>query len=183
MHPFFTIGHSTRPIEAFVELLRANDITRLVDVRTVPRSRTNPRYNVDVLPGLLAPHGTAHEHVASLGGLRKRHADIPPEANGFWENQSFHNYADYAMTSPTFAAGLARLEEIGRAERCAIMCAESVWWRCHRRIVADYLLAAGHDVFHILESPVPEPARITPEASPTPDGRLQYPAPQAGLGF
>jgi uncharacterized protein (DUF488 family) len=183
MNAFFTIGHSTRPIEAFVELLRANEVTRLVDVRTVPRSRTNPQYNVDALPGLLAPHGIAHEHLAALGGLRKRHADIPPEVNGFWENQSFHNYADYAMSSPVFAAGLARLEEIGRLERCAVMCAESVWWRCHRRIVTDYLLAAGHDVFHILESPVPEPARITPEATPTREGRLRYPASQAGLGF
>ena len=183
MHPFFTIGHSTRPIEAFVALLRANDVTRLVDVRSFPRSRTNPQYNVDALPRLLAPEGIAHEHIAALGGMKKRDPAIAPEANGFWENQGFHAYADYAMASETFARGLARLEEIGRAERCAIMCAESVWWRCHRRIVADYLLAAGHDVFHILESEVPEPARITPEARPTPQGRLRYPAAQQGLGL
>lgn len=183
MHPFFTIGHSTRPIEAFVALLRANGITRLVDVRSFPRSRTNPQYNVDALPKLLAPAGIAHEHIAALGGMKKRDAAIPPEANGFWENPGFHAYADYAMTSESFARGLARLEEIGRAERCAIMCAESVWWRCHRRIVADYLLAAGHDVFHILEAEVPEPARITPEARPTPEGRLRYPSAQQGLGL
>ena len=183
MHPFFTIGHSTRPIGAFVDLLRANQVTRLVDVRSFPRSRTNPQYNVDTLPGLLAPHGIAHEHVAALGGMKKRDPSIPPEANGFWENAGFHAYADYAMTADAFGRGLARLVEIGRRERAAIMCAESVWWRCHRRIVCDYLLAAGHDVFHILESPVPEPARITPEARPTPEGRLRYPAAQAGLGL
>jgi len=181
VHPVFTIGHSTRPLEVFVELLRANEVTRLVDVRSFPRSRTNPRYNVDTLPGLLAPHGIAHEHLASLGGMKKRDPRIAPEANGFWDNEGFHAYADYAMTSPEFARGLARLEDIASRERAAIMCAESVWWRCHRRIVTDYLLASGRDVFHILESPVPEPARITPEAQPTPEGRLRYPAAQRGL--
>jgi uncharacterized protein (DUF488 family) len=182
-HPVFTLGHSTRPIEAFVALLVPNGITRLVDIRTVPRSRTNPQYNVDALPGLLAPHGIAHEHLASLGGLRPRDAAIAPEVNGFWENASFHNYADYAMASPRFAEGLAHLVDIASRERAAIMCAESVWWRCHRRIVTDYLLASGLEVFHILESDVPEPARITPQARPTGEGRLAYPAAQRGLGL
>jgi uncharacterized protein (DUF488 family) len=182
-HPVFTIGHSTRPIEAFVGLLRPNGVTRVVDIRTVPRSRTNPQYNVGALPGLLAPHGIAHEHVATLGGLRSRIPSVPPEVNGWWDNQSFHNYADYAMTSPAFAAGLMHLEEIAARERAAIMCAESVWWRCHRRIVTDYLLASGVEVFHILESDVPEPARITPEARPTDAGRLCYPAAQRGLAL
>ena len=183
MFPFFTIGHSTRPVEEFIALLRANEVTRLADVRSFPRSRTNPQYNADALPGLLAPQGIGHEHIAALGGMKKRDAAIAPEANGFWENGGFHAYADYAMASPVFAAGLARLVDLGRRERVAIMCAEAVWWRCHRRIVADYLLAAGHDVFHILESPVPEPARITPEARPTDEGRLCYPAAQRGLGL
>jgi uncharacterized protein (DUF488 family) len=183
LKPFFTIGHSTRAIEVFAGLLVPNQVTRVVDVRTVPRSRTNPQYNADALPGLLAPYGIAHEHLPSLGGLRKRQPGVDPEANGFWENESFHNYADYAMTSPEFRGGLDRLREIAKGERCAIMCAESVWWRCHRRIVTDYLLAAGCEVFHILESDVPEPARITPEARPTPAGTLAYPAAQRGLGF
>ena len=181
MQPVFTIGHSTRPIDAFVALLAPNGVTRVIDVRTVPRSRTNPQYNADTLPGLLAPHGIAHEHLASLGGLRKRQEDVPPEANGYWENASFHNYADYAMTSDAFAHGLAQLMARAASERVAVMCAESVWWRCHRRIVADYLLAAGCDVFHILESDVPEPARLTGEAVPAPGGRLAYPAAQRGL--
>jgi uncharacterized protein (DUF488 family) len=183
MHPFFTIGHSTRTIDAFVALLRANEVTRLVDVRSFPRSRTNPQYNVDALPGHLAPHGIEHEHLPALGGKRKRDPSIAPEVNGFWDNDGFHAYADYAMSSPEYERGLDHLVALGRRERCAIMCAESVWWRCHRRIVTDYLLAAGHDVFHILESPVPEPARITPEAQPTQDGRLRYPGAQGGLGL
>jgi uncharacterized protein (DUF488 family) len=183
MHPFFTIGHSTRPVEVFAELLGANGVTRLVDVRSFPRSRTNPQYNVETLPGLLRPFGIAHEHLAELGGMKKRDPAIAPEANGLWDNAGFHAYADYAMTSPKFARGLARLETLGRTERCAIMCAEAVWWRCHRRIVTDYLLALGHDVFHVLEGPVPEPARLTPGAQPTPAGRLSYPAAQQGLGL
>ena len=178
--PFFTIGHSTRSIDEFVALLRPNGIVRVVDVRTVPRSRTNPQYNRETLPGALRPHGIGYEHVAALGGLRGRKADVPPEVNGWWDNQSFHNYADYAMSSPAFHEGFAHLRAIGTGERCVIMCAESVWWRCHRRIITDYLLAAGESVFHIISSDVPEPAKITPEA--VAEGQtLAYPAAQRGL--
>ena len=178
--PFFTIGHSTRAIEAFVALLQPNGITRVVDVRTVPRSRTNPQYNRDALPAALQPYGIGYEHIATLGGLRGRKSDVAPDVNGWWDNQSFHNYADYAMTSPAFQDGFARLQALGATERCAIMCAESVWWRCHRRIITDYLLAAGESVFHIVSGDVPEPARITPEA--VAEGRtLAYPAAQRGL--
>lgn len=181
--PFFTIGHSTRPLDSLVALLRANGITRVVDVRTVPRSRTNPQYNRDTLPGALQAAGVAYEHIAALGGLRGRSADVDPEVNGFWENQSFHNYADYAMASPEFRAGLEHLRALGRSQRCAIMCAEAVWWRCHRRIIADYLLASGEDVFHILESEVPEPARLTPQAQAAEGGVLRYPGQQRGLAL
>jgi uncharacterized protein (DUF488 family) len=180
--PFFTLGHSTRPIETFVSLLAANGVTRLVDVRTVPRSRMNPQYNQETLPRSLAAHGIAYEHMPALGGLRPRRKDVPPEVNGFWENQSFHNYADYAMT-PEFHAGLASLLDAGERERCAVMCAEAVWWQCHRRIITDYLLASGEAVFHILENAVPEPARITPEAEKGAGQVLVYPARQAGLGL
>src|SRR3954470_20081592 len=137
--PFFTIGHSTRTLAEFVALLEPNDVRRVIDVRTVPRSRTNPQYNAEALPASLAERGIAYEHIAALGGLRGRKVDVRPEANGYWENQSFHNYADYAMTSPDFSKALAGLIERGRGERCAIMCAEAVWWRCHRRIISDYL--------------------------------------------
>src|SRR5262249_49758089 len=130
--PFHTIGHSTRTIEEFVALLREAEAALVVDVRTVPRSRTNPQYNRDTLPGALAPVGIGYEHVAALGGLRGRKREVPADVNGFWENASFHNYADYAM-GEDFSHGLARLRELGAARRCAIMCAEAVWWRCHRR--------------------------------------------------
>jgi len=178
--PFFTIGHSTRSLDELVSLLAPNEVRLLVDVRTVPRSRTNPQYNTDTLPGALSARGIAYEHIAALGGLRGRRKDVPPDVNGYWENASFHNYADYAM-GPEFHAGLARLRALGGGTRCAIMCAESVWWRCHRRIITDYLLAAGEEVFHIVSSDVPEPARLTPEARPGPEGSLVYPGEQRSL--
>ena len=179
--PFFTIGHSTRSLEELAALLKANGVERLVDVRTIPMSRRNPQFNHDTLPGSLAAHGIAYEHVAALGGRRPRQKHIAPEVNGFWENQSFHNYADYAMTD-AFGDGLSHLRAVGARETCAVMCAESVWWQCHRRIITDYLLAAGEDVFHIITGEVPEPDRITPEAEAA-GCVLRYPAKQAGLGF
>jgi uncharacterized protein (DUF488 family) len=161
--PVFTIGHSTRSIDAFVELLRAGSVTRIVDVRTVPRSRTNPQYNLDRLPDELAAYQIGHRYIAELGGLRGKSAAAPVEANAMWRNKSFRNYADYALSSP-FRSGLAQLLELSAAERCAIMCAEAVWWRCHRRIIADYLLAAGREVFHLMGPAKVEPARLTPGA-------------------
>jgi uncharacterized protein (DUF488 family) len=172
--PFYTIGHSTRTIDEFVDLLRGPDVRLVVDVRTVPRSRTNPQYNRDALPDTLAQFQIGYEHVAALGGLRGHKKDMPPDVNGFWQNASFHNYADYALTD-TFREGLAHLREIGHATTCAIMCAEAVWWRCHRRIISDYLLAAGETVFHILGPGHIEPAHMNEGARP--DGeRVTYPA-------
>jgi len=173
--PFFTIGHSTRSIDEFVALLRSADVRLVADVRTMPRSRTNPQFNLDALPEALRPFQIGYEHLAALGGLRGRKPDVAPAVNAFWQNQSFHNYADYALTEP-FRAALERLRALGH-ERCAIMCAEAVWWRCHRRIIADYLMAAGETVFHILGDGRIEPARTTPAAEPRPDGVLVYPAP------
>ena len=179
MTPFYTIGHGTRPLRDFVELLRVVGVTLVVDVRTVPRSRTNPQYNGDALPASLAPFEIGYEHIASLGGLRGRVREVPVELNAFWDNDSFHNYADYAL-SDQFREGLARLREFGHVQRCAIMCAETVWWRCHRRIISDYLLAAGESVFHILGPGKVEEAHITAAAHPQADGRLVYaPAPPA----
>jgi uncharacterized protein (DUF488 family) len=174
-YPFFTIGHSTRSIGEFVDLLKNAEVQRVVDVRTVPRSRANPQYNRDELPAALSEFHIAHEHIAALGGLRGRKREVPPAVNAFWENKSFHNYADYAM-GEDFHSGLTRLRELGHAERCAIMCAEAVWWRCHRRIIADYLLAAGDMVFHILGRHHIEPAHMTDAAKPGPAGTLTYPA-------
>jgi uncharacterized protein (DUF488 family) len=172
--PFHTIGHSTRTIEEFVELLREANVRLVVDVRTVPRSRTNPQYNRDTLPETLAQLQIGYEHIAALGGLRGHKRDVPPEVNGFWQNASFHNYADYAL-GETFHEGLARLREIGHATPCAIMCAEAVWWRCHRRIISDYLLAASESVFHILGKGHVEPARMN-EGARVEDARITYPS-------
>jgi len=172
-HPFFTIGHSTRPVSQFVDLLKAAQIDLVADVRTVPRSRTNPQYNYDAFPETLAPFAIAYEHIAALGGLRARTRDVSANLNGFWENQSFHNYADYALSQP-FRQGLDRLRALGLERRCAIMCAEAVWWRCHRRIIADYLLAEEETVFHILSADRIEPARMTPAARRRADGSLVY---------
>ena len=174
-NPFFTIGHSTRPIATFLSLLDDAGVRLVADVRTVPRSRTNPQYNRDVLPQSLAQAGIGYEHIAALGGLRGRQRDVPHELNGFWENQSFHNYADYAL-GPEFRAGFARLRVLGSSARCAIMCAEALWWQCHRRIIADYLLTAGAEVFHMLGPGRTELARLTPVAKIGSGEALTYPA-------
>jgi uncharacterized protein (DUF488 family) len=121
MHPFYTIGHSTRSITEFVDLLGSVEVTLVVDVRTVPRSRTNPQYNRDSLPDALGQFKVGYEHIASLGGLRGATRNVSPSVNAFWQNKSFHNYADYAM-GHCFHEGLTRLVELGRrnvAPSCA----------------------------------------------------------------
>jgi uncharacterized protein (DUF488 family) len=175
MNPFYTIGHSIRPIETFVELLKMAEVGLVVDVRTVPRSRRNPQYNLDALPTTLAPFDIGYRPIPALGGLRGRQSGVSPETNAFWENESFHNYADYAL-SEAFASGLLELRRHGAATRCIVMCAEALWWRCHRRIIADYLIAAGETVFHILGPGAIEPAQLTPAARPGPGATLVYPA-------
>ncbi|MGH6836810.1 MAG: DUF488 family protein [Methylocella sp.] len=174
-NPFFTIGHSTRSIDTFVGLLKDAEVRLVVDVRTIPRSRTNPQYNHDVLPGSLSASRIAYEHIAALGGLRGSQLNVAPTLNAFWETQSFHNYADYAM-SEGFHSSLTRLRELGYAKRCAIMCAETVWWRCHRWIISDYLIAAGETVFHIIGPDHIEQAHMTGAAKVGPSEALIYPA-------
>jgi uncharacterized protein (DUF488 family) len=174
VRPFFTIGHSTRPIGEFIELVSSVEVRLIADVRTIPRSRANPQYESAALAGALSAVDIDYEHIAALGGLRGRKRDVPSDTNAFWTNQSFHNYADYAR-SESFRAGLARLRELGHAKSCAIMCAEAVWWRCHRRIITDYLIAAGETVFHILGRGHIEEAHITSAAERCPDGTLIYP--------
>ena len=172
--PFFTIGHSTRSIPEFVALLRAGEVAQVVDIRSVPKSRTNPQYNPEALAEALGEYQIGHARIPALGGLRKREREVPPELNGWWENRSFHNYADYAL-SPEFEGGLAELVTLGRERRVAMMCAEAVWWRCHRRIVADYLLAADEAVFHLMGSDKVEPASLSRGARVTGAG-VTYPA-------
>ncbi len=133
MSTIHTIGHSTRPVEEFIELLTARGVTRVVDIRTVPKSRRNPQYWGDALADSLAGVGLAYSYVAELGGLRKRRPDSP---NGAWRNASFQGYADHMLTEE-FERGLETLLELAEEDSCAIMCAEAVPWRCHRRLVAD----------------------------------------------
>jgi hypothetical protein len=141
----------------------------------MPRSRTNPQFNQQSLPEALAPWQIGYEHIAELGGLRGKSRDAEPSPNTYWRVRSFRNYADYALTAP-FAAGLTRLRERGGEHRCAMMCAEAVWWRCHRRIITDRLLAAGEQVMHILGKSHVDVASLTPGAVVRNDGTVVYPA-------
>jgi uncharacterized protein (DUF488 family) len=179
-HPFFTIGHSTLSIDDFLALLRRADVAVVVDVRTVPRSRRNPQFNADALARALANENIAYRRIAALGGLRGKSHSVASGVNAFWQNDSFHNYADYAM-SDSFRQGLSGLGDLGHEQSCAIMCAEALWWRCHRRIIADYLLAAGETVFHILQGGRIEEASLTPAAEVGENGVLTYPGGTVGL--
>ena len=172
--PFFTIGHSTRSLEELIELLAGARIELLADIRTIPRSITNPQFNKDTLPDALRTAQISYEHIAALGGRRGRTRSAPQGVNGLWRNASFHNYADYALSEP-FHAGFEHLLDDGRKQRCVIMCSEAVWWRCHRRIVSDYLLAGGETVFHIMGQGRIEPARLTPGAVVQADQTVVYP--------
>lgn len=175
VHAFYTVGHSTRSIEAFAKLLRAADVDCVVDVRSIPRSRTNPQYNRDSLPVSLQPYGIDYTHMTELGGRRGKSHDVPEHLNAYWQNQSFHNYADYAH-SASFAEGFDRLLELGMRQTCVVMCAEAVWWRCHRRILADYLLQHGEQVYHLMGTDRIDPAHQNAAAVPTSNGTLTYPA-------
>ena len=163
-------------------MLRENGVELLVDIRSVPRSARNPQFNQDALPEPLAAAGIDYRHLKALGGLRHHPKGAPPSPNGLWRSDPFRNFADYAMSEP-FQAGLDELLALAGERRCAIMCAEAVWWRCHRRIVADYLLARGREVRHIMAAGKTEPASLTPGAEPRPDGTILYPAQQGELRF
>lgn len=171
--PIFTVGHSTRSIPGFAELLRCGQVSLIVDVRTVPRSRHNPQYNEDVLGSELTAYQVGYTRIPGLGGLRGRAVEVPRALNAFWENESFHNYADYAL-SDQFEEAFVELLETSSTRRCAIMCAEAVWWRCHRRIITDYLLTRGRNVIHLMGADRLEEARLTPGAEIA-DGKVVYP--------
>jgi uncharacterized protein (DUF488 family) len=180
MPTIFTIGHSTHPITEFLPLLTQVSVDLLVDVRSIPRSRTNPQFNIDTLPETLRSAGISYRHLAALGGLRHRQKGAAPSSNTFWQVAAFRNYADYAATD-AFRAGLNELQALARDNCCAIMCAEAVWWRCHRRIIADYLLAQGIPVMHIMGQGKVDAAKLTPGARMLPDGTLAYPRPEEAV--
>lgn len=171
----YTVGHSTRTADELVEILDTYAVTRLVDIRSFPRSRTNPQFNLDVLPDTLCAAKISYVHLAALGGRRGKSKSIETGVNTGWERQPFHNYADYAETEP-FQKGLDELLAMTVKETCAIMCAEVLWWRCHRRIVVDHVLARGVPVFHISTRERAAPAVMTPFAVVNKAGRIAYPA-------
>lgn len=172
---FLTVGHSNRSLEDFIDILRAARVEVLVDVRSFPRSRSNPQFNIDHLPEALAAVQIRYSHCPDLGGRRAAQKDVDAEVNGFWRVRSFQNYADYAL-GETFQNALDRLLQQGRESRVAMMCSEAVWWRCHRRIITDYLLARGQEVTHLMGEGREEAARLTDGAVVTEDRMVIYPA-------
>lgn len=142
----FTIGHSTRPLEDFVELIKNHKIKSVIDIRTIPRSRHNPHFNADTLPNTLRKAGLSYQHMVGLGGLRHAHADSP---NSGWRNASFRGFADY-MQTPEFEKNLEVLISLAQKEIIVLMCAEAVPWRCHRSLIADALVMRRITVEHIL---------------------------------
>jgi uncharacterized protein (DUF488 family) len=174
MATIFTIGHSTRTIAEFVELLRQVNVDLLIDVRSMPGSRAMPQFNIETLPDVLSAEGIGYRHLPSLGGRRSHRKGAPPSTNTLWRVAAFRNYADYAETEE-FRAGLDELLVLASEHRCAIMCAEAVWWRCHRRIITDYLLARGISVEHIMGLGKVTAATLTPGAQLLADGTIRYP--------
>jgi uncharacterized protein (DUF488 family) len=176
----FTIGHSTRPLEAFLAALKAAGVDAIADIRRFPKSRRYPHFNSENLAPALAAAGIAYRHFPALGGRRGKRSDDKPSPNTLWREEAFRNFADYAETDE-FRTAFDDLLAMARAGTPAIMCAEAVWWRCHRRIVADYLLAAGFAVEHIFDAGKREPAKLTAGAALRPDGTILYAGPQAQL--
>jgi uncharacterized protein (DUF488 family) len=172
----WTIGHSTRTFDDFLALLRSADIEALADVRRFPGSRRLPHFAQDALSQALAQAGVVYEHVAELGGRRQARKDSP---NTAWRDPAFRGYADYMMTD-AFRAGIARLLVLAEQKRTAIMCAEALWWQCHRGLIADHLKAGGHDVWHILGPGKIEPHPFT-SAARIVDEALSYASPEGDL--
>ena len=156
----FTVGHSTRTLDSFIDLLRERGVKRLVDIRTVPRSRHNPQFNKETLPQALASAGIKYTHMPDLGGLRRprRHS-----ANPGWRNASFRGFADYMQTEE-FGSGMQKLMALAERQEIVLMCAEAVPWRCHRSLIADALLVRGVKVHHIMSGHACKEHSLTPWA-------------------
>ncbi|HZW57431.1 MAG TPA: DUF488 domain-containing protein [Nitrososphaerales archaeon] len=170
----YTIGHSTRTLEELIGLLKMNSIEMLVDIRTIPRSKTNPQFNLESLPNELRKRGIGYVHMKGLGGLRRPRSD---SKNTAWRNLSFRGYADYMQTEE-FAKNLAELEQMiedGKNHlRIALMCAEAVPWRCHRFLVSDALLVRGYEVLHIIAKGSPKQHTLSKMAKVV-EGKITYP--------
>jgi uncharacterized protein (DUF488 family) len=165
----WTVGHSTHPLDDFLEILSAHGITRIADVRRFPGSRAHPQFNPESLGPALAERQIGYTPMLALGGRRKPLPDSPHTA---WRNESFRGYADY-MDTPEFVSAADDLAALARHDRVAVMCAEGVWWRCHRSMIADYFKANGWSVLHVLgageanEHPFTSVAKLV-------DGKLTY---------
>ena len=174
MPAIWTIGHSTRSADEFLALLHGNAIAGLADVRTIPRSRRHPHFAREALSERLNEEGIEYRHFAPLGGLRKPRPDSP---NGAWRNEAFRGYADHMLTSE-FAASVGELLEFGQRRNVVVMCAEAVWWQCHRMLLSDALVAREVDVKHIMSPSgrnALQPHRLTPFAQIRADGQVWYP--------
>jgi len=173
----FTIGHSTRSVDELLALLREPGVTLVVDVRAHPSSRRYPQFNRDVLAGRLGEDGIEYLHLPGLGGRRHPRADSP---NGGWQESAFRGYADH-MRSPEFRAALCELEAAARGQPTTVMCAEAVWWRCHRRLIADALIVRGWTVVHLGAGDARAVHELPPFAVVEPAGTITYPPAQPSL--
>jgi uncharacterized protein (DUF488 family) len=166
-----TVGHSTRPLDELVALLQAHGVTQLADVRTIPKSRRHPHFAQESLSASLPAAGIAYRHFPGLGGLRKPAPDSP---NGGWRHAGFRGYADY-MQTPAFGMALNELIDWADDAATAVMCAEAVWWQCHRQLIADALVARGIDARHIMSGKAAAAHTLTSFAR-VDGGRVTYPA-------
>ncbi len=171
LHTIFSIGHSTLTLENFIDRVKPNNVTKVIDIRTIPRSRHNPQFNIETLPESLKAAQIGYEHIPGLGGLRHARADSP---NQGWHNASFRGFADY-MQTPEFDENLTMLMKLAGVETIALMCAEAVPWRCHRSLIADALATRGIIVEHILSATGIRPHKITPWAKVN-GTQVTYPA-------
>jgi uncharacterized protein (DUF488 family) len=172
----YTVGHSTRSTDQLLEILRDAEIAAVVDVRSFPSSRRHPQFNRGALEQWLPAAGIDYLHFGELGGRRD---PVPGSPNDGWRERGFRGYADH-MASPEFEAGIERLEQLARTKPSAVMCAEALWWRCHRRLIADVLTLRGWDVRH-LGSGAPSRHELTPFAEVEEGGALTYPSSQTSL--
>jgi uncharacterized protein (DUF488 family) len=172
-HSIFTIGHSTHPIDTFIDLLKTQNVALLADIRTMPRSRWNPQFNSEALAESLKNAGIDYTHIKALGGMRKPLKDSP---NAGWKNEGFRGYADY-MQTPEFEQALEKLVAFSDEKTTAIMCAESVPWRCHRSLVADALTARHIPVLTIMPDGKTSPHKL-PAFAEVKDMRVMYPPPE-----
>ena len=168
----WTIGHSTHTLDRFATLLAANEIAQVADIRTVPKSRCHPHFHTDALARSLPERAVAYVHLPRLGGWRHSDAESPNDA---WRNLSFRGYADYAL-GQEFADGLAQLRRLSAARRTVMMCSEALWWRCHRRLIADHLVVAGDTVCHISSDGRASAHQLTPFATVGSNGQITYSA-------